>query len=1155
MFLRSLTLKGFKSFADATTLQLEPGVTVVVGPNGSGKSNVVDAIAWVLGAQAPSAVRSQKMDDVIFAGTDRRSALGRAEVALTIDNTARLLPIEFSEVSLSRTLFRTGESEYAINGVACRLLDIQDLLSDSGVGRQQHVIVSQGQIDAVLNARPEERRGIIEEAAGVLKFRKRKERAERRLEATEASMLRLQDLLREVRRQLRPLERQADAARRHGALVAELDGLRLFLTGREISSLQARLTGLATDHAAGTTVEQQLRSTLARLDADVLGAEARLTAVGGSDLAEVVGRVEQLRERARGLSAVLAERRRATERDVGRLLDTSMVATLEADAARLRAELVEVQQGLAGLAPEGADLDAAEAGLATEQATVGDVRNETVAAPSTAAAEVRGELRTLRTTTERAAAEAARGTQRQAQLDERAERLGAEAERLRAECEAAEGTEEPLVAELSDAERHRSRAEEATALAERAHQAAATTRDTWSARVEALALALDQARARAGTEQLQDVDGVVGTLLDLVDVDEGWEAAFEAAAGEALTAVVVTGVEPARRALRVLHDRSTPGAVLALGASLAPASPPRVGQPLRSHVRSIDPAVARLLDGLLGAATVVDGGWEAALDAALTHPAAIVVTRQGDRFGTLGWRVGTAGTGATGAALEEARTRAAAAEADMARRVSELATARVALEAARDTEVELARRLDATDARFAAASERLVRVQAERRDAVTEAEAVRRAAAEVLDRLAREQARLAELEAVLPGLEAEESAQAEQMRSRRAAQLAWEEQVTALRDRRRDLAVRSVGLDERCAFLQQRLAEVEERLRADGDARADAEARRLRLDATLITLDRLHEIVARHRLVLDQQHDDLVERRRRQSEVARAATEELDALRRQRSETERSLEEARERSRRVEIEQAEARLRLETAVESLRRDHDAEPAVALASECPPLSEGTTAPARVRELERELRIMGPINPLALEEHTALQERHTFLEAQLEDVKTTRRELARVIRAVDVEIQNVFAAAFADVSEHFSALFATLFPGGRGQLVLTQPDDLLNTGIEVEAKPSGKNVKKLSLLSGGERSLTALAFLFAVFRSRPSPFYVMDEVEAALDDVNLHRFLGLIEEFRRDAQLIIVSHQKRTMEAADSLYGVTMQPGGSSKVVSERIRAEA
>jgi chromosome segregation protein len=269
------------------------------------------------------------------------------------------------------------------------------------------------------------------------------------------------------------------------------------------------------------------------------------------------------------------------------------------------------------------------------------------------------------------------------------------------------------------------------------------------------------------------------------------------------------------------------------------------------------------------------------------------------------------------------------------------------------------------------------------------------------------------------------------------------------------------------------------------------------------------------------------------------------------------MEELRERERRNEIEHAEVRTRLEAAVDSLRRDLDVEPDVALAAVVPagPGGEGGNPAERARQLERELRLLGPINPLALEEFTALQERHTFLEAQLEDVRSTRRDLMRVIRAVDAEIQTVFGTAFADVSDNFTSLFTMLFPGGAGKLILTNPDDLLNTGIEVEAKPSGKNVKKLSLLSGGERSLTALAFLFAVFRSRPSPFYVMDEVEAALDDVNLHRFLGLIAEFRDEAQLLVVSHQKRTMEAADCLLGVTMQPGGSSKVIVEKAPARA
>ncbi|HEY3484780.1 MAG TPA: AAA family ATPase, partial [Ilumatobacteraceae bacterium] len=425
MFLKSLTLKGFKSFADSTTLALEPGVTVVVGPNGSGKSNVVDAVAWVLGAQAPRAVRSQKMDDVIFAGTAKRPALGRAEVSLTIDNSAGLLPVEFSEVTVSRILFRTGESEYAINGVPCRLLDVQELLSDAGVGRQQHVIVSQGQIDAVLNARPEERRSIIEEAAGVLKYRKRKEKAERRLEATEANLLRVQDLLREVRRQLRPLERQAQAAQRHVELQRELTALRIHVAGREIAAQRAKLQVLAADRLGAEREERDLKALLARLDTEVIAAETQLSARGASDVGDRLVHVEQLRERARGLSAVLAERRRSMERDRGQLLDAGMVATLESDVARLRSELVAAGEQLVALAPELELLEADEEAFAAERGQMIETFDADPGGTraASAAAEVRGELRSIRSAVERSESELRRATARADQLRVQLERL------------------------------------------------------------------------------------------------------------------------------------------------------------------------------------------------------------------------------------------------------------------------------------------------------------------------------------------------------------------------------------------------------------------------------------------------------------------------------------------------------------------------------------------------------------------------------------------------------------------------------------------------------------------------------------------------------------------------------------------------------------
>jgi chromosome segregation protein len=1150
VFLKSLTLKGFKSFADATEMALEPGVTVVVGPNGSGKSNVVDAIAWVLGAQAPKAVRSQKMDDVIFAGTAKRPALGRAEVSLTLDNSAGLLPVEFNEVTVTRILFRSGDSEYAINGVPCRLLDVQELLSDAGVGRQQHVIVSQGQIDAVLNARPEDRRAIIEEAAGVLKFRKRKEKAERRLDATEANLLRLQDLVREVRRQLRPLERQAQAAQRHGDLQSELDTLRIHVAGREIAAMRARLESIETARMEASRSEQTAKSDLARLDTEALAIEARLTARGEHDVRDQLVAAEQLRERARGLVGILAERRRGLERDRGQLMDAGLVATLEADVAGYRAELAEVLEGLAGFEPALAELTEEEQAFAAERDSA-DTAVESGSRAASAAAEVRGELRSVRASVDRSENERRRVADRAEQAARRLAELDGEIERLRTEVAEAAAGEGPLVDELTAAESARLAAAAVLERATTERQRCAESRSRTSARAEALQMALDSARAKAGAERLVGVEGVLGTLLELVTIEDGWADAVEAALGDALAAVVVDGPGSARRALATLRGAGTTGAVIATGgASREPAGAIDGAVPLLGRVSSSSTGVPELLSSLLARAVVAEDV-DRAVDIALADPSLTVVTREGDRFAPSGWRIGTSSGGATAAALAEAVAAAETADAALQAAEQGLSAAVAELERARSAEVEVGRRLDLNDGRFHAASEALESAQSRRRELAGESESLASSLEGLVAHLQSERARMAEMESVLPSLESDEQAEAEAERRRREEQAEVDARVAVLASRRRDLEVRSAGHREREEFLRRRIAETEARLDADLEARSSAEQRRLDLERSVVAVERLSGWVSTRLAEIEEIHAELSERRRRQSDEVREMTSKLDEVRRARVEAEQSLEASRERAHRADLDEAEARLRLETAVETLRRDLDVEPEAAEAAPLPELPEGATAAGRVRELERELRLLGPINPLALEEFNELNQRHQFLEEQLEDVRSTRRDLNRVIAAIDGEIQTVFASAFADVSANFTQLFASLFPGGSGVLKLTAPDDLLATGIEVEAKPGGKNVKKLSLLSGGERSLTALAFLFAVFRSRPSPFYVMDEVEAALDDVNLHRFLQLIQEFRREAQLIVVSHQKRTMEAGDSLLGVSMQPGGSSKVVTERV----
>ena len=1054
MYLRSLTLSGFKSFADATTLTFESGVTVVVGPNGSGKSNVVDAIAWVLGAQGPRMLRGQRMDDVVFAGTDRRTALGRAQVTLVIDNESQTLPTQTAEVAITRTLFRSGESEYALNGTPCRLLDLQELLNDAGVGRQQHIIVAQGQITHVLAARPEERRVLIEEAAGVLKFRRRKERAERRLEGTEANVTRLVDLQRELRRQLRPLERQAEAARRHRELSAELAEVRLHNAGRELASYQQAQSASDGRRSELATGQEAAATAITEVDAAMEAAQGQLAQLTGEPDHRLT-RVASLSERARGLLGQTYERMRSVERERSALLDSDVVATLTDEHARVSAELAE--------------LDAASA----------------QAAPSDA----------LRDSTGTDASDAAR---RDAD-----ERDAAEAE-TRLEAAAA-----------------------ALSQADEQHRAAAEELQHWIGRFEALASAVAAARTDSGMSVLDGAAGVIGVLSDLVTIDEGWEAAAESAADGALAAVVVRDDAAAAAALAALADADASGTVISLempptvrdpdsfddaadaepdesgsNESTAPTHEasgtlvdPRsaaaaAGEFVRPHVPVAADApdecragLETLLDAMIGAAVCVPGDWTSAYDRALAARNAVAigdtvfVTAAGDRFGPRRWRIGSTGSAAATAALDHARVRID----ELTRRQRQAAEARTTAQQAHRAA------LDAS------------------RQAQQAAESLRR-------RIAAAAAR--------------QAAQAQAIEDRAAAQ----------RQRRSTLA--------------ERLRVISGRLAGHERARTAAAVRLERADAVLSALDRLAAVLSQRRQRLQAETRRLRTRQDARTELVRQLTGRLDALRRERDAASARQEHLRAELAALDVADAERRTKRDALLETLQSEFGAEPEAALAAPPPTLPDGVTARAHERALQADLRRLGPVNPLALSEYEAASERFEFVATQLADVRNSRRELHKVIRAIDAEIVATFAEAFEDVARNFAELFGTLFPGGTGKLTLTEPEELLTTGVELDVRPAGKRVGRLSLLSGGERSLVALAYLFAVFRSRPSPFYVLDEVEAALDDVNLQRFLDLVAEFRRESQLIIVSHQRRTMESADVLYGVSMPPGGTSVVVSER-----
>ena len=1160
MYLKRLTMKGFKSFADPTTLEFEPGVTVVVGPNGSGKSNVVDAVTWVLGAQGPRSMRSAKMEDVIFAGTSSRPALGRSEVSLTIDNADGKLPVDMAEVTISRTLFRSGDSEYAINGVPCRLLDIQELLSDSGVGRQQHMIIGQGQLANVLDARPEERRSIIEEAAGVLKHRRRKERAERRLAATQENLERLGDLVREVRRQMRPLERQAAAARQYGTLAEERHALRLHLAGQDYAKYQARRDEIATLLRTSGTTEQELRQTLAELDAQATATAANLTHDQAEDLAKSVADVQGLTERARGLDAVLEQRAQRVKQSLEAAADEDVVASLETDSAKVRSEITAVDEAVEALSPERSSLRDAEGALeraeSEYEATWGGGEDEDA-------------LEALKRASERAELLERAASVREEQLSKVIERIGridqaiasSQAQRSEAEgalveateratslsetLDAAQTIEGETASALQAAEENAAKAEEKSARA--------------SARAEALGRALDELSGRSSQAALKELKGVVGSLVELMVVEPGWERAVEAAAGAAVAAVVVDSRSSAREALERLRREGANGLVLAAGGrSQSIADLPAGAESVRSHVSLAAGATSELsgvLDQLFGRAVRV-GNVESAIDLALERPELVVVTETGDRFSASGWRI-TAGTGVvTAQAVAEATALAAKAseEAELAQRTR--VDARQAHDAAVESLAQIRRELDhlsadalVIEARVATALAAIDRSTAERAEAA-------QGQLELAEALETERESLREVAERLPELEQAASVAEERARWAAEAAATLEAHRNQVRSMRQELEVRTAELVERRRTLAQRLEEVERRLAGHVEARNQAEARRLRLEANLTAIVRLAQITRR----CGGELENLLRTRRTAYEAEvqsmRASNERLEQLRRDRAGAETALNAHQGRSRELEIESAEVAIRLEATLELIRKDLEVDPLAAIEAPLPELPEGMSAEERALSLEAQLDALGPINPLALEELSALEERSGDLEAQVNDVREARRELQEVVRTLDEEIMNTFASAAADVNEHFSALVALLFPGGQGRMVLTDPDDLLNTGVEIEVRPLGKNVRRVSLLSGGERSMAALAFLFAVFRSRPSPFYLMDEVEAALDDVNLHRFLGLLQEFRDEAQLIVVSHQKRTMETGDALYGVTMAPGGSSQAVSQKVpKAEA
>ena len=1173
MHLKSLTLRGFKSFASTTMLQFEPGITCVVGPNGTGKSNVVDALSWVMGEQGAKSLRGGKMEDVIFAGTTNKAPLGRAEVVLTIDNTDGALPIEYTEVTISRTMFRNGGSEYAINNNPCRLLDVQELLSDSGIGREMHVVVGQGQLDGILGATPEDRRGFIEEAAGVLKHRKRKEKALRKLESTEQNLTRLQDLLTELRRQLKPLGKQAETARHAVAIQAEVRDARARLLADDLQQaqtvLQSELAGQREQREQREAAEAdiaRLRSQEAELE-EALAADAPAL----SAAQDTWYRLTSIAERIRGTCALAQERIRQSSQDDDAHETRDDPDELIAEADRVSNEhrelMTSVQEAQHALNVAVERKNEAEANYAAEERRIADAAR--AASDNREGLErLRGKVNALDS---RAAASSEEITRLQAAREHALERareydreftalqttigglydgeggLDAAHDEACAALEAIDTELEEARGELQDAER----------------QHAALT-----ARLEALRVGLerqDGARALL-SEGAERVSGIVGSIASMVTVTTGFEAAVAAALGDLAEAVVVANTDTALDAITVLRDDELgrSGLVVTDAEAIAERWPqlPTGARYLIDVVSATEP-IQDTLRRLLYKAAVVDD-LAAARRLVDEIPGVVAVTRGGDILGSYFARGGSAEQSEleTRAALEETEqnlTRVTTAIDKSKGRLGRLQERRA--HAAADVESTLAQ-LHESDARMAAVAEKLDSYGSSAQSARAEAQRLADAVSEAEQARDRDLAGLEELQHRLDSAENHEIADPDTAELERLADLASQarqaetQERLSLRtheERANALAGRADSLRESAAnqrAAQQRAEERRQRRQRQADAaRRAAEAG----ESALRHLESSVAAASKERTRIEESRSGHQERLRVVRDELRDRTQELERL------TDSAHREEMARAeQRMKVENLEQRAidELGLEAEALLEDFGPEqPIPAGEDDSPPVPfVREEQEKRLRKAEQRLAQLGKVNPLALEEYQAMEERHQFLSEQLEDVRSTRQGLFDIVEDVDAQVQKVFAEAWQDVSEVFEDIFSRLFPGGEGRLVLTDPDDMLTTGIDVEARPAGKKVKRLSLLSGGERSLVAVAFLVSLFKARPSPFYILDEVEAALDDANLGRVLRIYEELRQSSQLIVITHQKRTMEVADALYGVSMRGDGVSTVISQRLRDE-
>ncbi len=1155
MFLRSLTIKGFKSFANPTTIEFSRGVNVVVGPNGSGKSNIVDAISWTLGTQTPKSLRSAKMEDVIYGGGDGRSGAKSARVTMIIDNGDGQIPIDFSEVGVSRFLARGGDSGYELNGKDVRLIDVSELLADASIGKGQHIIISQGNLDEILDAKPTERRAIIEDASGIAKYRRRQERTMRRLLLVEEEAAKASEVARELQKRIRPLERQAKAAKRHVDLNDEIAQLRAYILG---STYRAQLEL----SLGGANLEEELVERIQVLERrrasgvlELEQLEQRLSSFDDSLHRSSIARLEVVKSDLNVAIAISTERQRALGDRVKVLLDDSKLTEARRILDTLGRSREEIEKEVVGVEPLLADLEMREK----------DVQSSSKEVNLDAISSIEASESDLSTRTNRLFTEL---TNQKSKIDQMRSRHG---DFVKAR-ERSEGQLSQMKAKYANQEalleqKRLQLSQDEALLEELLPKLESTSRDLESADqeiahlngsrgerlgvVKTLTRAIEELHSRSALRHIKKSPSPVGIVAELIEIAPNYEKAVLAALGRFANGVVSPNRSGAMEnflEIRGGYERSVSISKGLLETKRGDHR--RELSKVGSFITYVHEEIAELVEHLLEHIYVADSVEEAEA-ATRNDPSLVVVTMDGAVVTSYSFESFQGESAASRRALEEAKSALAEMELDLtklrasrdllSKEVSSLRERRRSLEASTNRLRSETSQLANEKLRF---EEETARLGLEIKNATVSAASLTQSLEDAISSLS--------------PLEQEHRDATEELVEVRAT-------LANVRREMGDLSRRRAALRSERSQLEVRMARLQERYRKivsdiDG-AKVQIDALTNRYNEDQVEGARLQGQVAEIEAIRDKARGKVTEVERLLAQIRGeqreilgdqdATTKAVTSLRVSIDQLSFERAASQDELAKLRSDRQSATIRLAVLEERILRELELSPEVAMSIPILAGIKEEEASQALAQREKELGELGPINHLAAMEVVELQEQARFMTEQLKDINASRSELKGISKSIDAEMRSVFMEAFSDINGHFDSLFKLLFPGGGARILLTDPDSPLDSGLDFDISIPGKALRRIPLLSGGERSLVALAFLFAVFSSRPSPFYVLDEVEAALDDLNLSRLLVMLSAFGEKSQLIIVSHQKRTMEIAQRLIGVSMAKDGISKVLVERL----